>query len=84
MTPDPTTPQTPPAERITLDDIKHRAGQVKDLAVTETKSAVASVIDTNETKTLLIIAGVVVVAASLAFFLGARSASSRYRVDIDL
>ena len=67
------TPDTQPVERITLDDLKHRAEQVKDLAVTDAKSAVASVIDTNETRTLLIIVGVVVVAASIAFFLGARS-----------
>ena len=82
-----TTPKpdaAPPVERITLDDLKHRAGQVQDLAVTETKSAVASVLDTNEAKTLMIIAGVVVLAASVAFFLGARSAGSRYTVDVDL
>ena len=82
-----TTPKpdaAPPVERITLDDLKHRAGQVKDLAVTETKTAVATALDTNEAKTLMIIAGVVVLAASLAFFLGARSASPRYTIDVDL
>jgi hypothetical protein len=66
-------PVSEPAERITLDDLKHRAEVVKDLAVTDTKSAVAAVLDTNETKTLLIVAGVVIAVASIAFFLGTRS-----------
>lgn len=78
------TPAPEPVERITLDDLKHRAEQVKDLAVVETKTAAASVLDTNEAKTLMIIAGVVVLAASVAFFLGARSASPRYTIDVDL
>jgi len=78
-TSDPRAIDTEPAEKITLEDLKHRAGQVKDLAVTETKSAVSSALDTSEVKTLLMIAGVVVVAASVAFFLGARTA--RFRPD---
>jgi len=66
-------PTPEPVEKITLDDLKHRAEQVKDLAVTETKTAVSNVLDTNEAKTLMIVAGVVIVAASIAFFLGTRS-----------
>ncbi len=62
-----------PAERITLDDLKHRAEQVKDLAVNDARDAVATAFDTSEARTLLFAAGVVVAIASIAFFLGARS-----------
>ena len=71
-----TTPDTNaplPAERITLDDLKHRAEQVKDLAVSDAKDAVATAFDTSEVRTLLIAAGVVVAVASIAFFLGTRA-----------
>jgi hypothetical protein len=64
---------TQPDERITLDDIKHRAEAVKDLAVSDAKASVAAVIDTDATRTLLIVAGVVLVAASLAFYLGSQT-----------
>jgi len=62
-----------PAERITLDDLKHRAEQVKDLAVSDAKDAVATAFDTSEVRTLLIAAGVIVAVASVAFFLGTRA-----------
>lgn len=64
---------TQPAPRITLDDLKHRAESIKDLAVTDTKSAVNRVLDTDATKTLMMVAGVVLVAASFAYFLGTRT-----------
>jgi hypothetical protein len=64
---------TPPAERITLDQIVHRAEEVKAMAVTDVKSSVAEVLDSNETRTLLMVAGLVVFAASMAFYLGSRA-----------
>ncbi len=64
---------TQSAERITLDQIKHRAEAVKELAVSDAKSTVSAVLDTDATRTLFMVAGIVVVAASLAFYLGART-----------
>ncbi|PKQ16868.1 MAG: hypothetical protein CVT67_03655 [Actinobacteria bacterium HGW-Actinobacteria-7] len=64
---------TPPAERITLDQIRHRAEEIQDRAVADAKSAVAAVVDTDATRTLLVVAGVVVIAASLAYYLGSRA-----------
>jgi len=66
-------PTPPPAEKITLDDVKHRAEAVKDLAVTDTKAALHKVVADDAVKTLLLVAGTVVVVASLAFMLGASS-----------
>ncbi len=71
MTPTPDT--EPQAPRVSLDDLKHRAETIKDLAVTEAKQTVDMVVDENATRTLLIMAGLVVVAASVAFFLGSRT-----------
>lgn len=64
---------TPAPERVTLDDIKHRAEAVKDLAVSDAKEAVGRVISDDATRTLLIVAGVVVAVASVAYLLGSRS-----------
>ncbi len=68
--------QAPVEPRVTIDDLKHRAEAVKSLAVRETKDAVNTVFDENATRTLIIVAGVVVVVASLAFFLGSKSVRS--------
>lgn len=59
--------------RITIEDVKHRAEAVRDLAATEARSAVDKVVDDSAGRTLLIMAGLVVVAASVAFYLGARA-----------
>lgn len=59
--------------RVTLDDLRHQAEAVKTKAVSEAKSAVDTIIGQDTTRTLLMVAGIVVVAASLAFFLGSRS-----------
>jgi hypothetical protein len=64
---------TPATERITLDQIKHRAEAVKDLAVSDAKATVSAALDTDATRTLFMIAGIVVVAASMAFYLGSHS-----------
>lgn len=60
--------------RVTLDDLRHRAEDVKTKAVAEAKGAVDVVMGESSVKTLLVVAGVVVVAASIAFYLGSRAA----------
>lgn len=65
-------------ERITIDDIRHRAEHVKSQALSEAKSAVDTVMGENGTRTLVMVAGLVVVAASLAFFLGSRSGRAMF------
>lgn len=59
--------------RVSLDDIRHRADAVKSRALTEARGAVDEAIGGENLRTLLIVGGLVVVAASLAFFLGSRS-----------
>lgn len=66
-----------PSERITLDDLKNRATKVKELATSEAKVAVKRAVDTSEARTLFVMVGVAVVVASVAFYLGARSAGCR-------
>ncbi len=65
-----------PVERVTLDDIRHKAEAVKHQAVEEAKGAAEAVVHSRDGQTLAIVAGIVVVAVSLAFFLGSRSARS--------
>lgn len=60
----------PPEERVTLDELKHRAEQVQDLAVDQGKRVVKTVYDTDFTKAMMVVAGVVVVAASVAYLIG--------------
>jgi hypothetical protein len=67
------TPATPPVERVTLDDIRHRAEAVKRQAVSEARKTVDDAIGPDNVRTLVIVAGLVLVAASLAFYLGSRS-----------
>lgn len=66
--------RTEPAERITLDDLKHRVETVTDMAVTDAKEMAAKVVSEDPGRTVLIAAGVVLLAVSLAYFLGTRSA----------
>lgn len=66
--------------RITIDDLRHRAEDVRNKAVAEAKGAARAVVGDSATRTLVIVAGVVVVAASFAYFLGTRS---RRRVGIE-
>jgi hypothetical protein len=65
------------APRITLDDVKHRAAAIKDLAVSDAKDAVAKVTEADLTKKVLIVAGVVIFAASFAYYLGSRAGRGR-------
>jgi hypothetical protein len=73
MTPEPTPGQPlyiPPEERVTLDELKQRVGQIQDLAVTQSKEVVYTVYEQNVTRAVLVAVGVVVVAASIAYFMG--------------
>jgi hypothetical protein len=70
MTP---TEKTEPAERITLDDVKHRAEAVANLAISDTKAAVSEVVRTDSVKRMAILAGVIIVAASVAYFAGTKA-----------
>ena len=64
-------------EPLTLDDIRHRAEQVRDLAITETKRTVNTV--TSQPATRIAIVGLVglAVALSVAYYLGKRSGPIR-------
>lgn len=66
-----------PAEEITLDEIKQRAGAVRDLALSEAKRVSSEALQQDITKVALVAVGVVVVVASLAYFMGASSARRR-------
>lgn len=59
-------------DRITLDDVKQRAERVRDLAESDAREAVGRVLTEDATRTLIIIAGVVIVTASVAYMLGSR------------
>lgn len=71
---------TSPAEEITLDEIKQRAGAVRDLAVSEAKRVTVEVYEQDVTKIALVAVGVIVVVASLAYFMGA--SSSRRHIEL--
>lgn len=66
-----------PAERITIEDVKLHAERVKDLAVSDTREAVRTVMAEDATRKLLIVAGVVVAAACVGYLLAARRCSGR-------
>jgi hypothetical protein len=63
----------PPAERVSLDELKQRVVQIQDLALTQSKQVVHEVYEQDVTRAALVALGVVVVAASLAYFLGAQA-----------
>jgi len=73
----------PPEERVSLDEIKQRAVQIQNLAVVESKELVHEVYEQNVTRAALVALGVVVVAASLAYYLGTRAARKVVQVDLD-
>ena len=84
MTPDPTTQPLyiPPAERVSLDEIKQRATTIQNLAVVQAKEVAHEVYEQDVTRALLVALGVVVVVASLAYYVGSRAA--RRVVEVDL
>jgi hypothetical protein len=85
MSPDPAKRQplyVAPEERVSLDEIKQRVEQIQDLALTQTKQVVNDVYEQNVTRAALVALGVVVVAASVAYFLGIRAARRHAEMDI--
>jgi hypothetical protein len=63
----------PPDERVTVDELKQRVSQIQDRALTETKQLVHNLYEKDVTRAALVALGVVVVAASLAYYLGTRA-----------
>lgn len=68
--------QAQPEPRVTIDDVRHQAEALKASAVTEAKGVVDEVLGAEGTRTLIMVAGVVLVAASVAYFLGSRAGRS--------
>jgi hypothetical protein len=62
-----------PEERVTLDQIKRRAEAIGDRAVSDSKRLANEIYEQNVSKTIIVAVGVVLVAASLAYFLGTRA-----------
>lgn len=62
-----------PAERVTLEQLKHRAAAVQSLAVSESKRVKNEIVEQDITRIALIAVGTIVVVASLAYFLGRRA-----------
>ena len=85
MTPDPKTQPLyiPPQERVSLEELKQRAVEVQNLAVAEAKVVVREVYEQNVTRAALVAVGVVVVAASLAYYIGARAARRAMQAEIE-
>jgi hypothetical protein len=76
MTSDPAKGQPlyiPPEERVSLDELKQRVGQIQDLALVQSKELVHEVYEQHVTRAALVALGVVVVAASVAYFLGTQA-----------
>lgn len=63
-----------PEDRVTLEQLKHRAESLQNLAVSETKRVTNEVIEQDLARKALIVVGAVVVVASLAFYFGRRAA----------
>lgn len=63
----------PPAERVSLDELKRRVGQIQNMALVQSKQVVREVYEQNVTRAALVAVGVVVVAASIAYYLGTRA-----------
>lgn len=57
-------------KRLTVDDVRHHAEEVRDLAVSEVKK----VTESQATKAVLIGAVALVAALSIAYYLGSRNA----------
>jgi hypothetical protein len=76
------TEPTTAIERVSLDDIRHRADAVKSRALTEARASVDEAIGRENLRTLLMIGGIVIVAASFAFFLGSRSGRAAFAEEI--
>ena len=58
--------------KITLEDVKHRAEAVRDLAKSEAKRATNTIMHERATQAVMVGVGVVAVLASLAYLMGTR------------
>ena len=85
MTQDPTTQPLyiPPEERVLLDEVKQRAVEIQNLAVVQAKDVVREVYEQDVTRAALVALGVILVAASLAYYLGTRAARRVVQVEPD-
>jgi hypothetical protein len=68
-----------PEERVSLDELKQRVGQIQDLALVQSRQIVQEVYEQNVTRAALVALGVVFVAASVAYYMG-RQASRKVTV----
>jgi len=58
--------------RITIEDVKHRAVAVRDLAVSEAKRSTNEMLHERATQTVIIGVAAVLAITSLAYYLGSR------------
>jgi hypothetical protein len=61
----------PPEERVSLDELKARVGKIQDLALHRARETAHRVAEQDTAKVALVAVGVLAVAASLAYFVGA-------------
>ncbi|HAL30919.1 MAG TPA: hypothetical protein DCP20_09440 [Coriobacteriia bacterium] len=66
-------------KRITVDDLKQKTMQVRDLAEAETRAVTRTVLERDVTKIVAVGVVAVVAALSLAYYLGTRSARDGLR-----
>jgi hypothetical protein len=62
---------------LTIDDLRHRAEQVRDLAITETKRTVNTVTSQPATRIAVVAVVGIAVALSVAYYIGKRSGPAR-------
>jgi hypothetical protein len=60
-------------KRITVDDLKQKTMQVRDLAEAETRALTRTVVERDVTKVVAVGVVAVVAALSIAYYLGTRS-----------
>jgi hypothetical protein len=73
----------PPEERVSLDELKQRVGQIQDMALTRSKQVVRGVYEQDATRIALVAVGVVVVATSLAYLFGIRACRQSDVTDVE-
>jgi hypothetical protein len=86
MTKDPAKGQplyVPPEERVTIDELKQRVGQIQDLALSRTKQVAYEVYEQDITRAALVAVGAVIVGASVAYFVGSRACRRAFTSDAE-
>ncbi|NTW29007.1 MAG: hypothetical protein HGA39_06570 [Coriobacteriia bacterium] len=66
-------PAVTEAEPITVEDLKRRAEEIGDLAASVSRRVADKVVQQSATRKMLVVVGVVLAAASLAYFAGRRA-----------